>query len=162
MSVTESPRLASCNATDVPTMPAPRTIASVRCAMPVLWKDWSGFTYRIRTRRRQAWLICRDNCAKRLPGDLDAACRAGRSALLARPARNARRRGIDLYRHCPAAARGAVQTWLSHRAIRAFVPRVPACRPRRSACTLFASAGCRSRFGLDDAGDTVADRVDAR
>src|SRR5262245_14422359 len=45
MSATESPRFASCSATEVPTMPAPRTIASVRCAMPVLVGNVSCGTY---------------------------------------------------------------------------------------------------------------------
>src|SRR3954467_15144111 len=40
-------------------MPAPRTIASVRCAMSVLAENLDAPAYRIRARRCQAWLICR-------------------------------------------------------------------------------------------------------
>src|SRR4051794_15648073 len=104
MSATESPRFASCSATDVPTMPAPRTIASVRCAISVLAGfSRAGDTYRIHTRRRQAWLICRAH-------DVHRACR---SALLARPAGDARGRGVDLHWHRDAAACGTLQADLS-------------------------------------------------
>src|SRR3954467_1351556 len=90
-------------------MPAPRTIASVRCAMSVLVENLDAPAYRIRTRRCQAWLICRgDRVIHALPGALDAACRARRSALLARTAGHACGRGIDLHRHLDAAAFGGV------------------------------------------------------
>src|SRR3954468_18822395 len=129
MSATERPRLASCSATDVPTMPPPRTIASVRCAIATLARNSNAPPYRIRTRRCQAWLICRgDRVIYALPGALDAACRVRRSALLARTAGHARGRGLDLPRHLDAAACRAVQADLSLCAVRAVVPRLPARR----------------------------------
>src|SRR5436853_4704161 len=158
MSATESPRFASCSATEVPTMPAPRTIASVRCAISVLAENSCAHTYRIRTRRRQAWLICRDNRSiRRLPGVLDAAHRDFRGALLARPARDARGRGVDLYRHRDATAGGAVQANLSVRAVRAALPRVPARRSGGGARALFAPAHRGRGLRLDDARNAAAD-----
>src|SRR3954454_9512037 len=105
MSATDSPRLASCSATDVPTMPAPKTIASVRCAMSALAENLDAPAYRIRTRRCQAWLICRgDRVIHAVPGALDGACRARRSVLLAWTAGHVWRLGNDLHRHLDAAA----------------------------------------------------------
>ena len=129
-SATLAPRRASCSATEVPTMPAPSTIASVRAMIalsPVPHASAGRF-----------YMECpglgrydpRATGARGLGSNADPECDR-RGPVVDRPPGHARARGLDLLRPRGSAARGLCEALSGRDGVRAAAVFVSAHRPRR-------------------------------